>query len=121
MISVPGKNEQIVALIRHRACELVEKYVPKELLNGDSYNMVFNINRNEIIDYIKINYVIEELVSTKPVNKDGFYAVPSNRGYIVYEQERNIKTSEIIIVALCPNSASILLRAPRPCYYLGPH
>lgn len=90
----PSKQEQIEALIRHEAYDLVMKYAPADQLTSESYQSVFSVNRADVLEYLERNYRIEDLISTAPQERDGFYAIPSPEGYRIYEQERNVKIFE---------------------------
>ena len=94
----PTKKEQMEALIKHRAYDLVMKYAPSEELDEKAYAYVFTVKRNEVFDYVVRHYQLADLIPMKPSDRDGFYAIPTKKGYKVYEQYNTIKTSECIIV-----------------------
>ena len=74
-----------------RRTNLVMKYSPADQLSSESYRSVFSVKRSEVLEYLKRNYRIEDLISTVPQERDGFYAIRSLFGYRIYEQERHVK------------------------------
>jgi hypothetical protein len=91
---LPSKQEQIEALLQHKAYDLVVKYAPAAQLTSRCYESVFSMKRFEILQYVERNYKIEDLVSTVPQQRDGFYAIRGVQGYRVYEQEHQLKIFE---------------------------
>ncbi|HEX3036339.1 MAG TPA: hypothetical protein VHT73_14680 [Thermodesulfobacteriota bacterium] len=94
---VPSKKEQIEHLLKFSAYKLVEKYLPKQEWGGDSYKKIFTVKKHEILDYLRAKYILEELIDMTPSNDDGFYAIPLNSGFKIYEQERGFKFLERIV------------------------
>ncbi len=108
---LPSKKEQIEALLKFQAYELVEKYISlpripenaKYISDKDSkafseaYKKIFTVKRHDILDYLKANYTLKELINMKPSDDDGFYVIPLNYGFKIYEQERGFKFLERIV------------------------
>lgn len=94
---LPSKKEQIEALLKGEACELVEKYISPHNISGDSYKVIFTVKKHEILDYLKKNCSLNEVTKQKPGSDDGFYAIPIYSGFKVYEQERGIRFLEHIL------------------------
>ena len=91
----PSKQEQIDALIHHRAYDLVIKYAPsKDIDDAEAYRDVFTVKRSEILDYLTKNGRFGDLVRITPSDRDGFYAIPNKNSFNTYEQERNFKAME---------------------------
>jgi len=94
----PTKEEQIEALIHHRAYDLVMKYAPSEEINdAEAYAEVFTVKRKEILDHLIQHYQLGDLIHMQRSNKDGFYAIPEKNGFRTYEQERMLKDNEQFI------------------------
>ena len=100
-------EEQIEALIRHRAYDLVMECAPsKKISDAKAYAEVFTVKRTEVLDYLVRNYRLGDLVPTQPSNRDGFYALPDRRGFRIYEQYDGLKTTEEFV----PNELSVWKR-----------
>jgi hypothetical protein len=93
---IPSKKEQIEALLNGEAYKLVEKYVSPKDLSGNSYKEVFTVKKHEIVNYLKKNYALKEVLNQQPSNKDGFYVIPMYSSFKVYEQERGIRFIEYV-------------------------
>ena len=87
----PTKEEQINALVMHQAYKLVTQMVPPGDLSGDSYKKVFTVKRNEILNYAKAHFSMEEVMICRPGECDGFYVLSIPDGFEIYYQERLIK------------------------------
>lgn len=95
----PTKEEQIECVIKGSAAELASRYL-KEKATTNSYAFLFDVTKEEIINYIK-RYDLKDLIRTKPSTEDGFYAIPmKDGGYKVYEQERNIRFDQRVVLSM---------------------
>jgi hypothetical protein len=105
---LPSKKEQIEALLKFNAYKLVEKYIslPRIPENAtyitakdsktfrEAYKKIFSVKKQEISDYLERNYALKELINMKPSDDDGFYAIPLNSRFQIYEQERGFRSLE---------------------------
>lgn len=98
MVRKPSKEEQIEALIHHRAYDLVMECAPSEdISDAEAYALVFTVKRREVLEYLVQRYNISDLIKTELSNRDGFYAIPVSQGFRVYEQYNCIKAMEKIL------------------------
>ncbi|MDA0739888.1 MAG: hypothetical protein O2999_08575 [Nitrospirae bacterium] len=93
-------EEQIRALMNHQACRLVERLTPPELSDGESYQRVFTIKKHEILQFLKDNFSLKDVVPCQPGNRDGLYVLTVSNGLEVYYQERNIKVNPRIVASV---------------------
>ena len=94
----PSKEEQIKAIIDHRAYDLIMKYTPPEKLSSEAYAEIFSIKRDEILDFLVRNYQLGDLIPKKSMQKDGFYAIPVEGGFNCYEQYDGLKAKKNLVV-----------------------
>jgi len=97
--------EQVDALLKGRAVELVKSKYGS--FHPAAFSEVFTITRAEILDYLRCNYKLEQVVRMKPGHDGGFYAIPAGRNYQVYEQyekgpkyDRGVVSVELKVWAL---------------------
>jgi hypothetical protein len=88
----PGKEEQIRALIEHRAYDLVRRYAGAGALDGKAYQDIFSITKKDLLTFLQENHHIHDIIPQRKSKSDGFYAIPTKKGYETYEQYDNHKT-----------------------------
>ncbi len=82
----PTIEEQIEAIVHHKAYELVMNYSGVDRVDKQSYEQVFTVKRSEILAYIRNKYDLNDLIPRRSDIRDGFYAIPVSDGYRIYEQ-----------------------------------
>lgn len=82
--NLPSVKEQIEAIVNHKACELVEKYIVQHSKDA-SYEGIFTIKKSDILNYLS-KFPLEKFVQTRSASSDGFYVIRDNESYFTYEQ-----------------------------------
>jgi hypothetical protein len=95
---IPSKGKQIEALINHLAYDFTLKYAGRDLSGSPLYSKVFNVTKNEVKEYLKKRYNLNNLPFsyTVPGTKDGIYIIHKQEGYLVYYQERGFREPELL-------------------------
>jgi len=87
---MPSDEEQIWALIRNEAHDLVFSTLGKKQLGPGDYASVINVSFDTVVNYLLANCSISDVAHTKESRQDGYFALPGAGGgcWVVYYQER---------------------------------
>ena len=97
--SSPSKAEQVEALIHGTAYNLTMQYAGRDQSGRHQYSKVFTVTREEIEDYVKDHYRLDNLPFThsSPSQIEGIFIIPISGGYRVYHQERGMHFDEKLV------------------------
>lgn len=84
---------QVEALVRRKAYQLAREH-PSTIDIAEAYREVFTASKTEILRHLQSNWLMRDLVISRPGDRDGLYAVPHSGSFEVYYQERGIKMLE---------------------------
>jgi len=96
-ITLPTVTEQAEAIKDGRRFELVCSVLGKGTLDISDYETVFTITSRQLMEHLKRNYTLQDLVKNRPSTQDGFYVVPHRKGVLTYRQEREIHFNEKLV------------------------
>jgi len=96
---LPGKEEQIEAIVHDRARDLVLRYAWRDRSGRPRYPQVFTVSRKEVEQYVKEHYSLDTLpfVHSAPGREDDIHIIPVPDGYRVYYQEGGIHRDEEVV------------------------
>ena len=85
---MPSDDDQIQALLKNEAHALVLRTLGKERLEPGDYASVITVSFDTVVDYLLSNCSINDIADTKESQRDGYYALPGDGCWVVYDQER---------------------------------
>jgi hypothetical protein len=94
---MPSDEDQIQALLRNEAHALVLRTLGKERLEPGDYASVITVSFDTVVNYLLSNRSISDIAVTKESQRDGYYALPGDGCWVVYDQERTTDSGREIM------------------------
>ena len=82
---MPSDEDQIQALLRNEAHALVLR------------TLGITVSSDAVVNYLLLNHSISDVAFTRESQQDGYYALPGDGCWVVYDQERTTDSDRHIM------------------------